>query len=351
VRVAFDSRPVSHLEGVGRYSRCLLAALRETTAVDDQLVQTGRPSSLARSRGADVFHSPWMDGAMLHSPCPTVVTIHELAALKRRSEHLRGGLRLRLRHLAVQRAARVIVPTETVARDALAHLRLTPEQLVVIPEAADPIMYPRDAADVAAVRERFGLPERFLVWVGGLRRPDPTKHIVKLACAPRELPLVLVGATRPWAHDLPGVILTGQVSDEQLAAIYSAAHALVLSSRDEGFGLAAVEALACGTPVVACDAPALREVLGERATFVEAGDMPALIAAAQAVSGPAPAPPPWSWADAARATWGVYASAAASVPGSVSPAPHACAPLQGRRSEISKRPGATARRGLSSAGS
>jgi alpha-1,3-rhamnosyl/mannosyltransferase len=311
MRVAFDSRPASHREGVGRYSRCLLAALRETATAGDELVQTGRPSSLARSRGADVFHSPWMDGAMLHSPCPTVVTIHDLAALKRRSEHLRGGLRLRLRHLAVQRAASVIVPTETVARDALAHLRLTPEQLVVIPEAADPAMYPRDASDVAAVRERLGLPERFLVWVGGLRRPDPAKHIVKLANAPRELPLVMVGATRPWAHELPGVILTGEVSDDQLAAIYSAAHALVLSSSDEGFGLPAVEALACGTPVVACHAPALREVLGERATFVEPGDMAGLIAAAQAVRGPAPAPPSWSWQDAARATWGVYASAAA----------------------------------------
>ena len=41
---------------------------------------------------------------MLHSPCPMVVTLHDLAALKRRSEHLRTGVRLRLRHLAVQRA-------------------------------------------------------------------------------------------------------------------------------------------------------------------------------------------------------------------------------------------------------
>ncbi len=123
------------------------------------------------------------------------------------------------------------------------------------------------------MRARFGLPERFLVWVGGLRHPDPGKHIVKLATTPRELPLVLVGSTRPWARELPDVILTGQVSDEQLAAIYSAAHALVLSSTDEGFGLPAVEALACGTPVAACEAPALREVLGERATFVAPGDM------------------------------------------------------------------------------
>jgi glycosyltransferase involved in cell wall biosynthesis len=310
VKVAFDSRPVSDPDGVGRYSRCLLAALRETMATSDQIVEAHRPSALARSRGADVFHSPWMDGAMLHSPCPMVVTIHDLAALKRRSEHLRGGLRMRLRHLAVQRAVSVIVPTEAVARDAVAHLGLERERVVVIPEAADATMYQRSAGEVAAVRSRFALPERYLVWVGGLRHPDPGKHIAKLAAAPRELPLVLVGPTRPWAHELPDVILTGQVSDEHLAAIYSGAHALVLSSRDEGFGLPAVEALACGTPVVACDAPALREVLGERATFVAAGDMQGLIEAAQAARRPAPAPPPWSWQEAARATWGVYASTA-----------------------------------------
>jgi alpha-1,3-rhamnosyl/mannosyltransferase len=311
VKVAFDSRPVTDPDGVGRYSRCLLAALRETITADDELLETHRTSALARSRSSDVFHSPWMDGAMLHSPCPMVVTIHDLSALKRRSEHLRGGLRLRLRHLAVQRAARVIVPTETVAGDAVEHLRLAPERVVVIPEAADAAMYPRAPEAIAEVRARFGLPERFLVWVGGLRHPDPRKRILELASTPRELPLVLVGSTRPWAEKLPDVILTGQVSDDQLAAIYSAAHALVLSSTDEGFGLPAVEALACGTPVAACDAPALREVLGERASFVAPGDMRGLIAAAQAAKRPAPAPPAWSWQDAAHATWGVYASAAA----------------------------------------
>jgi glycosyltransferase involved in cell wall biosynthesis len=323
VKVAFDSRPVSDPDGVGRYSRCLLAALRDTIAARDELVATQRPTAMARSRGADIFHSPWMDGAMLHSSCPMIVTVHNLTALKLRSELLRGGLRLRLRHLAVQRAVSVIVPSEVVARDAVEHLRLAREQVVVIPEAADASMYPRDAREIAAARERFGLPERFLVWVGGLAHPDPGKHIAKLAAAARELPLVLVGSTRPWARELPNVILTGQVPDEQLAAIYSGAHALMLSSKDEGFGLPAVEALACGTPVVACDSPALREVLGERATFVAPGDMEGLIAAAQNARRPAPAPPKWSWQDAARATWGVYARAAEGAvrPGAATRAP------------------------------
>ena len=111
------------------------------------------------------------------------------------------------------------------------------------------------------------------------------------------------------AHELPDVILTGQVSDDELAAVYSGAHALVLSSETEGFGLPAVEALACGTPVAACRAPALVEVLGERASFVEPGDMKALLQAALERTGRRRRRRGGNWDDAARATWGVYARA------------------------------------------
>lgn len=310
MKVALDTRPASDPNGVGRYARCLLDALRETAGLD-QIVETRRPSAGARLRGADVFHAPWMEGALLHCPCPMVVTVHDLSALKRRSEHLRGGLRLRLRHLAMQRAARVIVPTRAVGEDAVEHLRVERERLVVIPEAAHPSMYRRTQQEIAQARARLSLPERYLVWVGSLLHPDPGKHLAKLAATARTLPLVLVGPTRPWAHELPGVILTGQVPDEQLAAIYSGAHALVLPSSEEGFGLPAVEALACGTPVAACEGPALREVLDGRATFVTRGDMDGLVAAAQAASRPAPAPARWSWRDAARETWRVYGEVAA----------------------------------------
>ena len=309
MKVAFDSRPVSDPRGVGRYSRCLLRALRETAGPQTEIRETHRP------RHADVFHAPWMDGALLHSPCPMVVTLHDLAALKRRSEHLRTDVRPRLRQLAVQRAMRVIVPTQALAQDAFSRLGLETERVVVIPEAPDAVMHPRSSPQIVATRERFALPERYLVWVGGLEHPDPGKHIAKLAATPRELPLVLVGPTSPWAHELPDVILTGHVCDEDLAAIYSGAHALVVASEDEGFGLPAVEALACGTPVAACEVPALREVLSDRATFVQPGDLEGLIAAAEAAERPAPSPPSWTWQDAARATWQVYEQAVAQTDG------------------------------------
>jgi glycosyltransferase involved in cell wall biosynthesis len=303
VRVAFDSRPVTDPRGIGRYASSLLAALRET-AGEHGLIETYRP------RGADVFHAPWIDGALLRPPCPQVVTLHDVVPLKRRSEYLRTGIRFRLRYLAVERAARVIVPTKTVAGEVLEHLGLPPERLVVIAEAPAPVLHARGPDEVAAARKRYRLPEEYLLWVGGLQTPDPRKRIAALARTRRELPLVLVGATKPWAHELPDVTLTGRVPDDDLAAIYSGARALVFPSDDEGFGLPTIEALACGTPVVATDLPVLREVLGDRATFVESGDLEGLLAAGAAARRPAPAPPSWSWTDAARATWRVYSEAA-----------------------------------------
>jgi glycosyltransferase involved in cell wall biosynthesis len=307
VRVAFDSRPASDDRGIGRYARCVLESLRATAPEDAEVVETNRP------RRIDVFHSPWIDGAPLRPSCPTVVTLHDLVPLKRRGEYLRAGLRSKLRYLAVQRATRVIVPTEAVAADALQHLRLPRERLAVIPEAAAGCLTTRPPDVVERVRRRYGLPDEYLLWVGGLEHPDPRKRIADLASAPRTLPLVLVGSTGRWAEELPDVTLTGHVPDEDLAAIYTGARALVFPSDDEGFGLPAVEALACGTPVVACDVPALREVLGDRATFVDVYDMASLLAAAERVRRPAPPPLTWSWDDAARATWEVYAEAIAVV--------------------------------------
>src|SRR5205085_8270745 len=135
------------------------------------------------------------------------------------------------------------------------------ERIVVIGEAAAPALRARPAEEVEAVRRRYDLPERYLMWVGGMRTPDPRKRVAALAKAERSMPLVLVGPTARWARELPGVTLTGMVSDDDLAAIYTGAHALVFPSDDEGFGLPPVEALACGTPVAAFDVPALREVL------------------------------------------------------------------------------------------
>jgi alpha-1,3-rhamnosyl/mannosyltransferase len=302
MRVAFDSRPAKDSRGVGRYARCLLEALQESGL--GEVVETHDP------KRCDVFHSPWIEGALLRSPVPMVVTLHDLIPLKRRGEYLRSGIRFRMRYLAVQRAVRVIVPTKAVADDAIKELEIPPDRIVVIGEAAAPSLRPRPDAEVRMVRERFELPDEYLVWVGGLRTPDPRKRVAALARAARKMPLVLVGQTGRWARELPDVTLTGIVDDDELAAIYTGAHALVFPSDDEGFGLPPIEALACGTPVAACDVPAVREVLNGRVPLIATDDLDGLVLAAEQARRPAPAPLAWTWDDAAKATWEVYEQAA-----------------------------------------
>jgi hypothetical protein len=150
VRLAFDSRPTADPQGLGRYSRGLLQALRDTAGECDEILESHRP------RGADLFHTPWVQGAMLHSPCPMVVTIYDIAALKRPSERLRGGgMHLHLRHLALQRASHVIVPSEVVAREAVAEFGLEHERLAVIPQAPDPM---------ASIAELSAEPASLAAW-------------------------------------------------------------------------------------------------------------------------------------------------------------------------------------------
>jgi alpha-1,3-rhamnosyl/mannosyltransferase len=284
--------------GVGRYARCLLDALN--AAGRGTIVESHDP------RRGDLFHSPWLEGAPLRSTVPSVVTLHDLVPLKRPGEYLRTGLRFKLRYLAVQRAAMVIVPTRTVADDAMRALDIPADRIEVIPEAAASAFWCRPAEEVAAVRERYGLPAQYLLWVGTMRRPDPRKRLAALTRAGRSLPLVLVGPVSRWATELPGVQLTGAVPDDELAAIYSGAHALVFPSDEEGFGLPPVEALACGTPVAACDVPALREVLAGRVALTAVDDLDALVRHAEGLTRPVAPAPVWTWDDVAAATWDVY---------------------------------------------
>ena len=336
MRVAFDARVLGEPRlaggGIARYASCLLRALEEAHGAELAVLRSlRRPPAPERLRegwehlllardvrgvGADVLHSPAVDLVSLRPGAPLVVTLHDLVPLKRPERYLRTGLKHRLRYGAVRRAARVIVPSRAVAADAERLLGLSPSQTDVVAEAAAPVFRP--VAEPRAVLEQLELPDRFLVWVGGLDPPDPRKGVEALAAGVRRgggLPLVLAGRAGPRAHELAAegrVLLAGRLPDPELAALLTAAEALVFPSDDEGFGLPVVEALACGTPVAAYAAGSLPELLSGRsdAALVEPGDPEALLAAAEGLAGTRADPPRRTWAEVAAETWAVYERAA-----------------------------------------
>jgi glycosyltransferase involved in cell wall biosynthesis len=167
---------------------------------------------------------------------------------------------------SARRAEQVITVSHTV-RGELADRGVDPERLTVVSPAVDPRFAPATDAEVAAVRVRFGLDRPYALLTGWA---DPRKDALTAVAAHQRVvddiahDLVLVGGRHPTFAPVelptaPGVRRLGHVSDDELVALLTGAAVLLYPSRYEGFGLPPLEALACGTPAVASDIPALRE--------------------------------------------------------------------------------------------
>jgi len=225
-----------------------------------------------------------------------VVTMHDTLTMEHPElvfPSRRGRLAWQLKEfVAVRSADRIATVSETSKRFLVDRLRLPGDRFRVVSEAADPVFRPiDDATKTTAALQRYEIPTegRFLLYVGGL---SPHKNLVRLvqafvAAAPDDVSLVLTGDFNDVFHThVPEirrtiaaagcerrVILTGFVPDEDLAALYSRAYALAFPSLLEGFGLPAVEAMACGAPVVASRAGSLPEVVGDAGLFFDPLDV------------------------------------------------------------------------------
>jgi glycosyltransferase involved in cell wall biosynthesis len=258
-----------------------------------------------------------------------VVTVHDLTYLRHPEMVTAASARFRdLVPRALRRGATVCTPTAAVGAEVADAYRLPPERLMVTPLGVGPAWRDATPADPAWLAAN-GLPERYLLFVGSR---EPRKNLATLLAAYRELladpapggipPLVLVGPAG-WgeALDLAGlpaeaVRTPGYLPEDDLARVVAGAAALVFPSWYEGFGLPALEALACGTPVVASDLPALREVLGDQAELVPPGDAAAMAAAlAKVLADPGgeaaraarrARAAAFTWAACARATLSAY---------------------------------------------
>jgi len=298
MHVCIDYRPaLREGTGVGTYVRGLLAGLPLDVKVPvralDWLWHRRQWPPIERWAGhVDIAHSP--------SPLPlpsrharTVVTVHDCYFLRHPGD-VSGVVRrdyVPLVRQAIRRADAVVAVSETTRAELQELLGLPAERVQVTYNGVEDTFRPVPDA-TTLMRSQLGIERPFMLFAG---RREPRKDMPTLlagfaAVADQfpDLDLVLVGPDGPgwadiWSQTAPTVtsrirLLAHQPTD-RLAALYSAAEVLLLPSRWEGFGLTAVEAMACDTPVVAARAGALPEILGDAAEWFDIGDADGLATA------------------------------------------------------------------------
>lgn len=247
----------------------------------------------------DLFHSPdFVLPPVGHTPA--ILTVHDLSFMRVPQCYL-SGFRSYLEQAvsrAVRRAAWILADSESTRRDLIELLDAEPERVTVLYPGVEARFRPiRETEALNRVRTRYALPDQFILGLGTLQ---PRKNFVGLIEAFAQLLAhshggtnslqLVIGGGKGWlAQDVPAAIdrlglngrvrLVGFVQDGDLPALYSLASVFAFPALYEGFGLPVLEAMACGTPVVAADNSSLPEVVGDAGLLVPTNDPAALAAA------------------------------------------------------------------------
>lgn len=229
-----------------------------------------------RARQFDVVHYP-ANVASLWSPFKRVVTVHDLTFIhfpQAFDTLWRIYARLFIKWSA-KRAHHVVTDSEQSRQNLISLYKIPPEKISVVPLGVAPHFKPV-ASD--KVRQKYELAERYILFIGDIM---PRKNLLRLVKAMKivqqydpDIQLVLVGDDRGEYADkvrnaLAGVNakLPGYVPDNDIPGLYSGAEIFAFVSLYEGFGMPPLEAMACGTPVIASNT--LPDILGDAALLVD----------------------------------------------------------------------------------
>jgi glycosyltransferase involved in cell wall biosynthesis len=241
-----------------------------------------------RRRPVDLFFSPSHTLPPFLPPgTATMVTVHDLSFLhhpETKTRRFRLYMQWMVRH-ALRRASLVAVDSEHTRRDVIAAFGAPADRVITIPlAAAARFGEPVEPAVLERVRRRYGLQAGAIVAVGDVEPRKNLRRLVEAVALLRDREnlrpqLVLVGKPRRGVEALrraiderglgDAVVFTGYVPDDELAAVYRLAGVCVYPSLYEGFGIPPLEAMMCGTPVVASNAASIPEVVGDAALLVD----------------------------------------------------------------------------------
>ena len=237
----------------------------------------------------DLLHSMAFVSPILNK-IPTIVTVYDLSfvhfpdtfpALQRLYLHSQTAR-------SVRNARRVITISDASRRDLHDFFEVPLDKIDVVLPGVDPVYRPLPADLIKAFREKQGIAGRFILHVGTLQPRKNVPVLLEAFALSRAggTILVLAGA-KGWQYDEifamtkdlgleRRVHFTGYVADQELPLWYNAADALVFPSIYEGFGMPVLEAMACGTPVIAARTSSIPEAGGEAALYFEPQDAAAL---------------------------------------------------------------------------
>ena len=249
----------------------------------------------------DLLHSPCLT-APLHLACPLVVTIHDmiwyLPPKQARAETILNKRQLMNSYVrwvtkrAAQKAEAIITVSKDGKDNIVTQLDLPAEQVSVAYNAASEIFYHIDEQDrLLYARQKYDLDAKYILAIGSA---DPRKNLNSLVLAYAELPpdlqeqyqLVIVWTHTVLSDEMEQLVYSADlqdrvqflqgVGDEDLVCLYNAASLFAFPSLYEGFGLPPLEAMACGTPVVAANNSSIPEVVGDAAVLFDAEDVAAM---------------------------------------------------------------------------